>query len=213
MFSILWRSRANPLWHQQDPQWGGIWTRDYWMIYREPGSFSTPTPLPVARSLFVSLPVCRRSNLLTGEGGVGRACGSTVAKSYDCEKACSSVKNSILSDFDLLLCDRRGRGWWRRGDMLHWYMNLRSPYWKTPLYSAVRILLFLNVSLTLLSCLWTLHLFQGSVYCRWKHLFPSLCWYLDQCFGFSKSRIFSYFQIFYYNSVVVLAAGFFLFHI
>jgi hypothetical protein len=50
-------------------------------------------------SLFLSLPVCRQSSLLTGEGG-GE--GEQGAKSYDSEKACSSINHSILSDTEFV---------------------------------------------------------------------------------------------------------------
>ncbi len=54
-----------------------------------------PSPSPVSKlSIFLSLPVCRRLSLLTGEGGRG-VCG---AKSYGREKAWSSISHSILSD-------------------------------------------------------------------------------------------------------------------
>jgi hypothetical protein len=52
-----------------------------------------PPPHVSKLSLFFRLPVCRRSKLLTGEGGRGWA----VAKSYDGEKALSSLNHSILS--------------------------------------------------------------------------------------------------------------------
>ncbi len=53
-----------------------------------------PPTSPVSKlSLFRSLLVCRRSSLLTGEGGRG----GRWAKSYHCKKAWSSVNNSILS--------------------------------------------------------------------------------------------------------------------
>jgi hypothetical protein len=42
-------------------------------------------------SFFLCLPMCHRSNLATGEGG------GAGAKSYDGEKALSSISNSILS--------------------------------------------------------------------------------------------------------------------
>jgi hypothetical protein len=53
-------------------------TREYWMIYRWPvflavvwfGSSLTPSPPAVSKlSLFLSLPVCRRLSIITGEGG------------------------------------------------------------------------------------------------------------------------------------------------
>jgi hypothetical protein len=58
--------------------------REYWMIYRGPGFLAvvwfgiSPTPShttsPVSKlSLFLSLPVCRRSSLLTEKGGRGRS--------------------------------------------------------------------------------------------------------------------------------------------
>ncbi len=72
------------------------------MDYRGPGflavvwfGFSSnppPPPPPVSKlSLYLSLPLCRRSSLLTGGGGRG-------AKSYDDgEKAWPSINHSILS--------------------------------------------------------------------------------------------------------------------
>ncbi len=54
------------------------YSREYWMIYRGPGflDLDPPTPPPpFPRQQVVSLlslPVCRRSSLLTGEGGMGR---------------------------------------------------------------------------------------------------------------------------------------------
>jgi hypothetical protein len=55
-----------------------------------------PLPLsPISKlSLLLSLPVCRRSGLLTGEGE-GNGGG---AKSYDGEKGWPSVNHSLLSD-------------------------------------------------------------------------------------------------------------------
>jgi len=88
--------------------------REYCMIHRVPDlspscdftDLASPPPLPLypARklslfSLFLSLPVFRRSSLLMGEGGGG-------AKLYDSEKAWSSVNHSILSagPIPCLLC-------------------------------------------------------------------------------------------------------------
>jgi hypothetical protein len=52
-----------------------------------------PTPFHVSKlSLFLRLPVCRRSSLLTEEGMRGGA------KSYDGEKAWSFINHLILSD-------------------------------------------------------------------------------------------------------------------
>jgi hypothetical protein len=52
---------------------------------------STPAPSPVSKSsLFLSLPVCRRSSLLRGGGGRG-------AESYDRKKAWASINCSNLS--------------------------------------------------------------------------------------------------------------------
>jgi hypothetical protein len=65
------------------------------MIYRRLFLLSfelVPPPLPslVSKlSIFLSLCVCRRSCLLTGEGGGG-------ARSYDGENSCSSINHSIL---------------------------------------------------------------------------------------------------------------------
>jgi hypothetical protein len=54
---------------------------------------ASPPPSPVSKlSRFLSLPVCRRSSILTGEGGGGRE----EAESFDGKKACSSMDNSIL---------------------------------------------------------------------------------------------------------------------
>ncbi len=78
-------------------------SREYWMIPKGPGFLavvwfgSSPTPFPPLLSasclFFLSLPVCRRSSLLTGEGGGGGG----GAKSYDGEKAWLSINHSILS--------------------------------------------------------------------------------------------------------------------
>ncbi len=74
--------------------------REYWMKYRGPGRMIrllayTPFPLSPGRKLplFLSLHVCRRSILLTGEGGGG----GRWAKSYGREKARPSINHSILS--------------------------------------------------------------------------------------------------------------------
>ncbi len=71
--------------------------REYWMIYRGPGFLafvwfgSSPTPSPVSKLfLFRGIPVCRRSSLMTGEGGRG-------AKSYDRGKTWPSITLSTLS--------------------------------------------------------------------------------------------------------------------
>ena len=76
---------------------------EYWMIYWGPGFLavvwfdSSPTSLPPSPvrnlSLFLSLLMCRRWSLLTGGGG--RSEGG--AKSYDREKAWSSIYYPILS--------------------------------------------------------------------------------------------------------------------
>ncbi len=78
-----------------------IGPREYCMIYRGPGfltgvwfgSSDTLSRQQVVLSLFLSLPVCRRLSLLTGEGGWG----GRGAKSYGDEKAWSAINNSILS--------------------------------------------------------------------------------------------------------------------
>ncbi len=71
--------------------------REYWMIYRWYGIsrrrmiwLLPPPPPPVSNlPLFLSLPVCRRSSLLTGEeGGRGKGAGRT---NYDDGKAWSSI--------------------------------------------------------------------------------------------------------------------------
>ncbi len=68
--------------------------------YRGPGFLSlicfgsSPSPSPVSQlSLFLCLFMCRRSSLLTEEGGGGWG----VVKSHDCEKAWSPLNYSILS--------------------------------------------------------------------------------------------------------------------
>ncbi len=84
--------------------------REYWIIYKRPGflafvrfgSSSTPfrPPLPSVSclSFFLSLPVCCRSTLLTGEGGGG----GQGAKSYDREKAWGfSLSHSMVSGVPL----------------------------------------------------------------------------------------------------------------
>jgi hypothetical protein len=54
-------------------------------------------PSPIGKwSLFLSVPVCRRSSFLPGEGGGGKGEGRG-AKSYDRKKAWPSVNHSILS--------------------------------------------------------------------------------------------------------------------
>ncbi len=74
--------------------------KEYWMIYRGPGflvvkSFgSSPTcspHYPVSKlSIFLSLPVCRRSSIVTWDGGGGGG----GAKSCDRQKAWSSIYHS-----------------------------------------------------------------------------------------------------------------------
>ncbi len=59
------------------------------MIWLLPRPFP-PLPIAYELSLFLSLPVCCRSSLLTGEGG---------AKSYNGENAWSTILHSILSGF------------------------------------------------------------------------------------------------------------------
>ncbi len=53
------------------------------------------SPVSNLSSLFLRLPVCRRSSLLTGEAGRRGGCG---AKSYDRKKAWPSIKHSTLSE-------------------------------------------------------------------------------------------------------------------
>ncbi len=51
-----------------------ILCREYWIILRGPGflAVANPSPSPVSKlSLFLSLPVCRLSSILTGDGGLG----------------------------------------------------------------------------------------------------------------------------------------------
>ncbi len=76
--------------------------REYWMIYRGPRFLCgrvvrllhPPPHSPVSIvSLFLSLPVCRRSSLLTGEGGGGG--GGAVT--HHREKAWPTINHSILS--------------------------------------------------------------------------------------------------------------------
>ncbi len=71
------------------------WTESIEVIYRGPGFLAAPPPPPVSKlpHLFLSLPLCRRSSLLTGEGeGCGRG-----AESYDRKKAWPSIIRSLLS--------------------------------------------------------------------------------------------------------------------
>ncbi len=82
-------------------------SREYWMIYRKPSILvavlwfvSTPassTP-PLVRKLylFLSLPVCRQSRLLTGEGGKRVRRG---AESYDRKKTWPFINRPILSGY------------------------------------------------------------------------------------------------------------------
>ncbi len=72
------------------------------MIYEEGQAFlrsydSAPNPSPPVSklTLFISLQVCHRSRLLTGEGG-GEV-GGRGAESYDPNKASLSINRSILS--------------------------------------------------------------------------------------------------------------------
>ncbi len=64
------------------------------VIYRGPGFLATNISPVDKLSLFLSLPVCRRSRLLTGVGVRG---GERGAKSYDGKKTCSSINHLILS--------------------------------------------------------------------------------------------------------------------
>jgi hypothetical protein len=77
------------------------------MIYRGPsflafvifGSTPTPSPSPVnIVSLFLSLPVCRLSSLLRGQGGNGEEPNHTNRK-----KVWPSINHSILSRYDNVL--------------------------------------------------------------------------------------------------------------
>jgi hypothetical protein len=69
------------------------------MIFRGPVFLVVvpiPSPSPVSKlSLFLNLPVCGRSSLLTGEG---KPEGGRDAKSCDREKAWPSINNLILCD-------------------------------------------------------------------------------------------------------------------
>ena len=49
---------------------------------------------PISLQQVVSFSLCRRTSLLTGEGGKGLGGG---AKSYDREKVCPSIKHSIVN--------------------------------------------------------------------------------------------------------------------
>ncbi len=83
------------------------------IIYRGPGFLavvwfgSSPTlPHPVSKlSLFLSHPVCRLSNLLTGEGGGG----GEGARLYVGEKAWSSINHSIISVLLNTVTDKTSR--------------------------------------------------------------------------------------------------------
>jgi hypothetical protein len=88
--------------------------KEYWMIYRGPGflvvkSFgSSPTCspyYPVSKvSIFLSLPVCRRSSIVTWDGGGGGG----GAKSCDRQKAWSSIYHSNgCSNKGLLVCKQQ----------------------------------------------------------------------------------------------------------
>ncbi len=67
--------------------------REYWMIYRGPGFLSivwfcsshVPPPSPASKlSLFLRLPGCCRSSLLTGEGGTGGPVKSQIIRRREC---------------------------------------------------------------------------------------------------------------------------------
>jgi hypothetical protein len=62
-------------------------------FYRGPG-FLAVVWLDCKLSLVLSLPVCHRSSLLTGDR---RRVGGLGAKSYECEKTWPSINHSILS--------------------------------------------------------------------------------------------------------------------
>ncbi len=85
---------------------GTVQTRENWMNYRWPfiavvwfGPRSTPFPTSSVSELsqFLSLPVCRRSSLLTGKGGRG----GRGAESHDRKKSWPSINRLILSGSDL----------------------------------------------------------------------------------------------------------------
>ncbi len=66
------------------------------MIWLLPHPLPHPLPPPISKfSIFLSLPLYRRSSLLT-EGGGGNGQGKG-AKSYDGGKACSSINHSLIS--------------------------------------------------------------------------------------------------------------------
>jgi hypothetical protein len=75
-----------------------LYYRKYWMIYGPGflavlwfGSSPIPSPSLVSNlSFFLTIPVCRRSSILTGKVVGG-------AESYDREKAWPSINHSILS--------------------------------------------------------------------------------------------------------------------
>jgi hypothetical protein len=64
---------------------GSIPGRIEWFI-EDQAFLWAPSPFPLSRQtkffLFLSLPVCRRSSLLSGEGGGGVKVGGLGAKSY-----------------------------------------------------------------------------------------------------------------------------------
>ncbi len=107
----------------------------------------TPPPLPPVSelSLFLSLPVCRRSSLLTEERGEG---GGGGAKSYASEEALSSINHLILSEFLLLLlldnptscrsvrsasveCSELHSEPWIWKELVIYYTKVSSSTWRT----------------------------------------------------------------------------------
>ncbi len=84
--------------------------RSYDSSPRQP---SSPPTSPFHKlSLFLSIFVCHRLSLLTGEWGEGSTRGT---KSYDREKSWPSLNHSILSGVTWhSLCTSKGpAGWWR----------------------------------------------------------------------------------------------------
>ncbi len=104
------RTRAKitqPCTNEQVVRRGGMegWSREYCMIYRGPGFHavvwfgSSPTPLSRQQlTLFLRLPVCRWSCLLTGERGAGKGLGRK--KFIRPRESWFSINHSILSGME-----------------------------------------------------------------------------------------------------------------